>query len=274
MKKIVLALMMVTSCASQAQAVKGQANVTNTVHNLSVTAPADPYFFPTSFYRTNEDEVCIFCHTPHGGSLDGPLWNRSNPTSAWTHYNSATLSAPLQALSATRAVGSESLLCLSCHDGSISVEHIINTSNDIGLPKNAGSSGSDTKIVGGIVPMARIGAGPYNPSTGTGDPAEGTGDLSDDHPISFSYDAVRWSVEYDTGAKAGQLRDAGTPGSVDMATAVGRGVKFFPPGNRLECSSCHDPHVDYSASSGQTDYAPFLITPNTGSALCQACHIK
>jgi hypothetical protein len=109
MRKTVLALLMVTSCASQAKAVKGQANVTNTVHNLSVTAPPDPYF-GISFYETNEDEVCIFCHTPHGGTLDGPLWNRSNPTSAWTHYNSATLSAPLQALSATRAVGSESLL--------------------------------------------------------------------------------------------------------------------------------------------------------------------
>jgi hypothetical protein len=139
------------------------------------------------------------------------------------------------------------------------VEHIINSSNDIGLPKNAGSSNSDTRIVGGFVPMARIGAGPT-------DPAEGTGDLSDDHPISFSYDAVRGSVVYDTGAKAGQLRD--------VNIALSRGVKFFPPGNRLECSSCHDPHVDYSASSGQTDYSPFLITPNTGSALCQACHSK
>jgi predicted CXXCH cytochrome family protein len=39
----------------------------------------------------------------------------------------------------------------------------------------------------------------------------------------------------------------------------------------MECSSCHDPHVDYVADA---DYTPFLIRPNDRSKLCLTCHIK
>ena len=33
----------------------------------------------------------------------------------------------------------------------------------------------------------------------------------------------------------------------------------------VECASCHDPH---------TSNATFLRIPNTGSAVCLACHVK
>jgi DNA-binding MarR family transcriptional regulator len=40
-----------------------------TKHNLSVSGPGP-------IKSTNEQQVCIFCHTPHNASPIQPLWNR------------------------------------------------------------------------------------------------------------------------------------------------------------------------------------------------------
>jgi len=235
---------------------KGIGNVANTIHNLSTSQ--NPMYL--GVYSAHDvSEVCVFCHTPHGGLLTGPLWNHSMPSaSSFTHYNSATLSTYLQDLDATRNVNDESLLCMACHDGSVAVNHLVNVPNslngafiDMGL-----ADGTDVFIVDIFnTPGSRIGASLGNLSD--------TGDLSDDHPISFSYDEVLLDSAYDGGSKDGELWPVGT--------AVSNEVRFFGSTNRVECSSCHDPHVDYIA---QPTYAPFLITPNTGSALCLACHNK
>lgn len=260
MKKWVAQLAVVAAMTLLAGPVlaQGPANVANTIHNLSTTAPVDP-FMGVSLYATNEDQVCIFCHTPHGGSTAGPLWNRSLPSSsAFTHYNSVTLSGYLRGLSVNRPVDDESLLCLSCHDGTISVNHLLNPS-DVGQPITAYAlfgSGADTTIV----------------SLGSGGANLGQ-DLSDDHPISFSYDSVLADPDYQPGGpKDGELRPVGS--TADSGSALGwqgEGVRFFGTNHRVECSSCHDPHVDYNTNPA---YRPFLIRPNNGSALCLACHNK
>ena len=232
---------------------KGPADVSKGPHNLSSSSTS-------LYYATDEDSLCVFCHTPHGGSLDGPLWNRNNPNpSSWKHYNSATMSSTLKGLDKSRPPGVESMLCLSCHDGSISVNHVINTPNDRTTPiKTAGFGQTDTTIVDFFGnPGSRIGGE-------TGDNSGGTGFLTDDHPISFSYVAVINSSEYQpTGAKSGQLRTLGE--------ATQNGVRFFGATNRVECSSCHDPHVNYAENA---EYTPFLIVSNAGSNLCLACHEK
>ena len=156
---------------------EGPPGVSNTLHNLSTSAPDDPYSPPgNSFYRTNEDEVCVFCHTPHGGTLRGPLWNHTDPSSTFTHYNSATLSTYIKGLAANRAPSDETLLCLSCHDGSVAVNSLHNTTNDVGQPANVNTGPGDTMIAYMFGGGANLG--------------DGSGNLSNDHPISFSYDAV------------------------------------------------------------------------------------
>lgn len=242
---------------------KGPANVANTIHNLSTSAPFVMY------QSDNVSEVCVFCHTPHGGLLTGPLWNHSLPANnSFTHYNSATLSTALQGLSVTRVINDESLLCMGCHDGSVAVDHLINYPNSLnGNPITFfGGSTTDLDIVdlfGGV--GARIGASPSNTS--------GSGDLSDDHPISFSYADVLADPMYGAGgSKDGQLRPIGNTADANSALGYkGEGVRFFGSNARVECSSCHDPHVDYFTDA---DYTPFLIRPNTGSDLCLSCHIK
>ena len=220
---------------------RGPANVSNTIHNLSATSPS-------FVYLTDEQEVCIFCHTPHGGGLTGPLWNKADPAPSSVFYRSTTISATVNAVS---AINPESLLCLSCHDGSVSVNHLLNYGQTYPI-RTIATGDTNTEIVGTAGINMRIGGSP-------GDEG-GTGQLGDDHPISFSYDDVL--VDYTTASRVG-LHSV-----IDAETA---GVQFFGGNNRVECSSCHDPHVDYVADA---TFAPFLITPNAGSALCLACHDK
>ncbi|TLM65418.1 MAG: hypothetical protein FDZ69_09875 [Deltaproteobacteria bacterium] len=224
---------------------KGPANVANTIHNLSTSAPTMWY------YSDNVTQICVFCHTPHGGRIEGPLWNRNVPAAnGFTHYtsNTLTLQSADPAYTTGRSVGDESRLCLSCHDGSATLDHLINPPNEIGANPVFINGGVNQAIVD--VPDVQDGV---------------IGNLSDDHPISFSYDTIVGQAIYSTGARAGELHS--------VAAATTNGVRFFGANNRVECSSCHDPHVDYSAA-GNPDYAPFLIKPNKGSNLCRACHNK
>jgi hypothetical protein len=253
---VVFSLLLVTS--GLAWGVRGPSKVSAGYHNLSSDTGG--------FYETNVDAICVFCHTPHGGSLDGPLWNRGDATSVeWKHYNSATLSTHLKGLPSNRAPNPISMLCLSCHDGSLALNHVLNEPNVL--------AGAPITGAGGTNPLYMVTMFGQNPSIIGSTPADeaATGDFTDDHPFSFSYDAVLASTEYQSGnAKYNSLKLPGI--------AVGLGVQFFASPdatgpNHVECSSCHDPHVDYSLT-GDSDYAPFLITPNTGSLLCLACHTK
>lgn len=234
-------------------------DVSATRHNLSSTSVNIPG--GNMYMASNEDEVCIFCHTPHGGTANTPLWNRALPTGAFTHYTSATLSPNAFVGGVNRAVSAESLLCMSCHDGAVAMNSIINNSNRTvgGTPNNTGNIVNQIFTTGGAIGDI------MNPS-GIGTQGQSR-NLSDDHPISFSYYEAVADPENN-----GKLNAVG--GGADP---MDDGIRFF--GNlsteqRVECSSCHDPHVNYEAFSGDVAYTPFLVTPNAGSALCLACHIK
>lgn len=241
---------------------KGPADVAETVHNMSVTTA---FWNQYAVDNANLDRVCVFCHTPHGGNLTGPLWNRSLPSaSSFTHYNSATLSSTLQGLSVGRDIGDESLLCMSCHDGSVAVPHLLNDPNFLNGAAITINGNADQEIVASLGNGgARIGATQASPA--------GVGDLSDDHPISFSYQDVY--DEYQSGTRAGELHSV----AAALTGIDGEGVRFFGPTSRVECSSCHDPHVSYdqfATPPGDEAYRPFLIRPNSGSKLCLTCHNK
>lgn len=241
-----VALLLVGMVASLAQA-KGTADVSNTVHNLSAGATFN------TFYYTDEPEVCIFCHTPHGGSLTGPLWNKADPAPAggFVFYASSTISTEVQNVA---AVSPESMICLSCHDGSVSVNHLLNYGQTNPIRTNA-TGDPNTEITGTPGANPRIGGSPSNPND--------NGQLADDHPISFSYRNV-WN-EYLGASKPG-LKDPDSP------TFVASDIRLFGLDERVECSTCHDPHVDYVTAS--PDHAPFLNMSNAGSALCLVCHDK
>ena len=253
---IVLLLFFAGTCALAAM---GPQRVANTVHNFSTSA-----FW---MYKADEEtQICIFCHTPHGGSLNGPLWNRALPSATeFTHYTTATLDNVTDG--ASRALSDESLLCMSCHDGAMAVNHVLRPSSGSADSPTMGG-GQDHMI---ILPMGNAIGGRIGDILGENGVMGETRNLTDDHPISFSYDEVR--TAYQSAGRGNQLHSA--------AEAAAAGVRFYGAGNRVECGSCHDPHVNYDSynpegndPTADENYRPFLIMPNTGSAMCLACHNK
>ncbi len=218
-------------------------------------------------------EVCVFCHTPHGSNTTAPvpLWNKSLSTATYTRYSSLNTTT----LDGSEApVGSVSLACLSCHDGSQAMDVMINA------PGSDGYNAAGANFAGGVAM--------------TGFPKLGT-DLSNDHPISIQYGGGGWkSTDGDGAAAATTLKDgsfkAGVKSTINGNPAWWIDTSVGTPNVRdktdmvlytrtlsgvvqpfVECASCHDPH---NASTGSATSVSFLRISNTGSAVCLACHDK
>ena len=66
------------------------AGVGNTKHNLSASGPG-------TVKATSEEQVCIFCHTPHNAFPATPLWNHEiTYVENYVNYWSPTLNPMLQ----------------------------------------------------------------------------------------------------------------------------------------------------------------------------------
>ncbi len=125
----------------------GQSIIT-TKHNLSVNGPG-------TVKATDETEICLFCHTAHSSKPSSPLWNRADPGSNYTLYTSSTLKSLPGQPSGT------SILCLSCHDGTIALGNVLSRGTTITFANTVNMPTGVSKL-----------------ST----------DLKNDHPISFTYD--------------------------------------------------------------------------------------
>src|SRR3954451_17667369 len=102
---LVLAALLVLLLTHPASGIE---SVISSKHNLSVSGPGD-------IKSATETEICIFCHTPHRGTGETPLWNHALSSATYTPYTSSTIKA---------AVGQPtgaSKLCLSCHDGTVAL---------------------------------------------------------------------------------------------------------------------------------------------------------
>lgn len=291
--KIVVVVAIMLLLAFQVFA-KGPAGVRYTRHNLANwNTNAD------HFRSSNVNEVCVFCHTPHLAA-GFPLWNKDIDVRIDRSTNAVT---PVTFLAYTTnftamptSLGYETLLCMSCHDGisSIGVLHNnpntvgegINNINFIGNADQIGDISSfdtDGFRVTGFVDIgdASVFIGPGLPGFQSRENAAysyyntygmmfapykdpSTGQLlgnTADHPISINYDAV-----VSNPAAAGKFQPK-----------AATGLPFFGDGkSQLECSTCHDPHVNYvdTSAGGDARYKPFLAAPNASSALCFRCHIK
>jgi predicted CXXCH cytochrome family protein len=162
------------------------------------------------------DQICIFCHTPHNALTPQlvPLWNHAaTAVASFTLYSSPSLTA------VPGQPAGVSKACLSCHDGTVALDS-------------------------------------YGTRTGTnfitGTALLGT-DLSNDHPVSFTYNAAL------------ATSDGGlvTPASASWVDA-GQTAPLYAA--QLECGSCHNVH--------DPQYGDFLRKSNAASALCLTCHVK
>src|SRR3990172_564811 len=97
-------------------------NIAATRHNLSYSGPG-------AVKSGTVGEICIFCHTPHHSSPQAPLWNRQLPSGqSYQLYGSSTLNSYPQ--DPQLRSGNMSLLCLSCHDGTIAIGDFVNPSHE------------------------------------------------------------------------------------------------------------------------------------------------
>lgn len=222
-------------------------NVKGTKHNLSTSQT-------TTWRSTNEDQICVFCHTPHNGWISGtpnqlPLWNKQITSFAGNYgaYGSNTMNATPGTVLRTGVGGwTKTNLCMSCHDGTMAVNTLVNPSNDIG--SNPTMAGSTT-----VTSAANLGT-----------------DLTNDHPVNFTYDVALATAD---GGLVNPTAGPQNPNGLFATEYSGKNLSdILVPGGLFSCSSCHEPHVYYGGA--YTGYSPFLIVPNTGSGLCLSCHLK
>ena len=174
--------------------------------------------------------ICTFCHNSAGAAAATPqLWSRQALAGGFRMYGSA--SAKMQVASAPQR---ESLLCLSCHDGTLAFDQL---PNPAGIASGGDPGPSERSA------LARA------PGWMGGEVTNLGRDLSNDHPISVTYDPSR-SREY----------------RPSMGGKIGPLPLFGENRDQLECMTCHEPH--------NGTYPPFLRMSNADSALCTTCHIK
>lgn len=215
----------------------------------------------------DNNEICVYCHTPHAAAsaatVEAPLWNKPivAPAGGYQTYDSTTIDGDIL------AVGSVSLACLTCHDGTQARDAVI----------NAPGSGFGTSPLGALGTMP---VGITNLGT----------DLTNDHPIGIQYGGFTGSVDPD-------FRTDTTPPTNNLEVATINGVQRWwvdTPGGTatqrdksdiilytrdnsgnpggltaepfVECASCHDPHNNANGT--------FLRISNANSAVCLACHVK
>lgn len=271
-----------------------QGGIVNSRHNLT-QSPIGSGAINMNPYRNDYGEVCVYCHTPHGASsvVDMPLWNRTINTGSYTTYDTLGTSSLTSNVSQP---GMNSLACLSCHDGTLGVDSIINmpgsngynvsqqtVQSDAFLDQWTNQSGPDASVHVGLNAVNEadgclvchssdagiVGAG----ATDFRAFAIGT-DLTNDHPVGIN------------------LPTNGPGTDFNSPTAINAGISWFdndgdnlPDSNeirfyntgvgpRVECASCHDPHgVSPSGINGRINTS-FLRVSNQGSAVCLTCHVK
>ncbi len=230
--------------------------INGTPHDMSRAANGMNY---TAVPADQLNRICVFCHAPHNayrlstaaGTGAGPvapdsydylpLWNHALPdvNPAYTMYENGP-GAPAVGPKASQAVlngmtpGSTSLLCLSCHDGSIAV----NEYGNVDQPALSVSHGTTR-----MTTSYQIGKDMY---------------LGNHHPIGFNYDDAQLMDTEIRSADSAML----TPTTFVRDHLYGNGTAS------LECATCHAVH-----NKGNTG-EKLLWRSDQNSELCLTCHDK
>ena len=237
-------------------------DIRNTRHNFSATViPSLPEGDTRNAEATSESQICAFCHTPHGATVEprAPIWNRQLSSASYIPYSSASIDA-----TDLGQPGGKSKLCLSCHDGTLAMGSV----NVLNRQENASiemtGTAADGSIPGGLGETTG-----FTRRLGT--------DLTNDHPISFTYDRAQF-------LRDGELYDPELPSTAPHNRTVDNTHPTLPlEDNKVECITCHDPHI--RDSSGEN--IKFLrvnrfqkLPPvdgaydENGDIICLACHDK
>ena len=257
---VVVVMLSIGAYYSVARGATGNLTANGNKHNLSASG--------TGAYRSSEQQICVFCHTPHMSLTEGPLWNHSLTIQA-----SYTMPTPLttQLTTPLNPPDEASRLCLSCHDGTV----------PLGSVQNLGGASTVISMTGGV------GLGPL--------PAGSTAylgtDLSGHHLISIEINnqlvtdkaAQCPSVSYklNSGIAYPYLQPTRSSYPCDRVANPNGCKDNVTMRHGVQCNSCHDPHLDpvpgvtkfiRGASGAPSTQAGWPWT--FGDTLCCQCHVS
>ncbi len=219
-------------------------------HNLSITSNAG------QFKALYETRICIFCHTPHTARANTPLWNRHDTLISditdpgpWAIYGGDGASINIDEIPAAQYAvldrtdvypNGATRFCLSCHDGKTAI--------------------------GWTVSEGEIEMDNANPWKGRWMHEDGRVWIDKTkfdtmHPVSFVYDATVIAA-----LGAGFAAPDQTRGST-KARLDGQ--------SRMQCTTCHDPHVWDPAEPKPPMWRNFGGAPGVREEeTCNECHVS
>lgn len=217
------------------------ADIRETPHSMGAKGAADK----------DEQAVCLFCHTPTvdlsklpSGVAVVPLWQSAKGAQSFVMFDDIGRAGRGD----TSTVGSQSVACLSCHDGNqaLSVSKL-SSDHPYGTPYRGYTKGQIAQMnkkgfdsdEAGVTAKYLIALDEFR------EPTKG---MVDNRTV--------WWVS--ASGQAGRRSRDDLPLYV-RSTGGGDAVPH------IECSSCHNPH-----SSAKL----FLRGNTAGSALCLTCHVK
>ena len=250
--------------------------IRNSAHDLSSTSSA-------TLKSASNNQVCIYCHTPHHAQSTGLLWNHTSTlATSWswgTDLDGNALTKTTAGTTLPASLRSASKRCLGCHDGTVAIGDVSNAGNGFtgiiaGLSNIAGETDASGKL---------INAG-YLVGSG--------GNMGGNHPISIPYAGQTAYNGIDSAVPASMVGPAVQGGYYDVVTAActsatgvctsaplsdgrdGSAVNLIPATTGgttnvgVECTSCHEPH-------NRTGFPAFTVADvSNASGLCRSCHNK
>ncbi|HEY3448483.1 MAG TPA: cytochrome c3 family protein [Myxococcales bacterium] len=250
-----------------------QAGIRNSKHDLSNSSTA------VVKSTAANNQICIFCHTPHKAQSTQLLWNHTQTavaTYSWGNDLSANpLTATTQGTPLPTTLRGQSKICLGCHDGSIALGNVSNAGGGVAGTIAITALAGRVDAAGLLLP-----AGGYTIGVG--------GSMGGHHPVSIpyagqtGYNGIASSATGDgtlgnyysvvtTGctSASGLCTNAGAlDGRNGLAINLLPNAAGATTNLGIECSSCHEPH-------NKTGFANFtLVNNSSASGLCRSCHNK
>ena len=243
---------------SVVRAVVDGPGIVNSAHDLRTLQVAG---------QTN-NQVCIFCHTPHKAADQNLVWNHTLGTGNYSFnatgpfgtpgIDRTSQGTPLPASTTAFGTG-PTKMCMSCHDGSVA----------IGSLNNIGDGATGTIVT--------------SPSTLNGQSkqvASATGGMAGNHPVAIPY-PDRAGATYNgitSAVTSGFGGAAGSGGWADIAGIQAASIKLHggPAAGAwgMECTSCNDANNNTVATTGGEAGKYFLRVSGDKSGLCLACQRK
>ncbi len=206
-------------------------DIRNTKHNLAQLHP--------EMVVKDEKDICIFCHTPEGTAGQAPGWARVSAGGGFVQYDDIGRLGR----AGSRAVGSTSMACLSCHDSTQAIG-VMTFSYDhpVGVPYPGTFPG-------------------FAPMSGSGAPAS----LTVGFPRRFDFRPAQ--VAMMDNRKVFWVPAPGGAVGTRLRSDLPLYARESPDGEipYIECTSCHDPHAETRT---------FLRVVEGGGGICLACHDK